>query len=139
MPVFGNNPVATDILTKLWKKINEAIPEHISVPDSTFALLPIMRHSKAIKNSKSIKCVFVFGIWGIVSILLSFICEPNINRLNILMFPIIFYTVLGIYEVVENTKWLSIILLVIYTIFFGLYLHTYILFSYKKMNEIFPF
>lgn len=80
----------------------------------------------AIKNSESIKCGFIFGIWGIVSILLSFICEPNINRLNILMFPIIFYTVLGIYEVVENIKWLSIVLLVIYTIFFGLYLYTYI-------------
>ncbi len=44
-----------------------------------------------------IKYNYLFNVWFIVCIILTFICEPNINRLNIIMIPIVYYTVIGIY------------------------------------------
>lgn len=80
----------------------------------------------AIKNRKDIKYGFLFGTWGIVSIVLTFICEPNINRLNILMFPMIFYTVIGIYEVVKHGKVLIILVSILYAVSFGMFINAYI-------------
>lgn len=44
-----------------------------------------------------IKYNYLFNVWFIVCIIVTFICEPNINRLNIIMIPIVYYTVIGIY------------------------------------------
>ena len=60
----------------------------------------------------------IFNIWFIVSFILMFICEPNINRMNILYFPIIYYTIIGINELDENFKWARFILLFVYMISF---------------------
>ena len=79
----------------------------------------------AIKHRKEIQYGYFMGIWLIVALLLSFICEPNINRLNIIFFPIIFYTVIGIEEVAKQGKAFAISLLIIYILSFGLFLNTY--------------
>ena len=79
----------------------------------------------AIKHRKEIQYGYFLGIWLIVALLLSFICEPNINRLNIIFFPIIFYTVIGIEEVAKQGKAFAISLLIIYIVSFGLFLNTY--------------
>lgn len=46
----------------------------------------------AFKKEKTveIKYNYIFNIWFIACIILTFICEPNINRLNIIMIPIIY-------------------------------------------------
>ena len=79
----------------------------------------------AIKNRKEIKYGYIMWIWLIVAILLTFVCEPNINRLNIIFFPIIFYTVIGIDEVAKQGKLFAIALLIIYSVSFGLFLNAY--------------
>ena len=72
-----------------------------------------------------IKYNYIFNIWFIVSIILTFICEPNINRLNIIMIPIIYYTIIGIYLVVNNRKKVAIRIDVLYVISFGLFIKKY--------------
>ena len=56
----------------------------------------------------------VFDIWFIVAFLLMFICEPNINRMNIIYIPIIYYTIIGIEELNSTLKWCGYVLLIIY-------------------------
>lgn len=73
-----------------------------------------------------IKYGFIFNIWFIVSIILTFICEPNINRLNIIMIPIIYYTIIGIYLVVNNKKKVAIGIAILYVISFGLFMKKYL-------------
>ena len=79
----------------------------------------------AIRNRKEIKYGYFMGIWFIVSILLTFVCEPNINRLNIIFFPIIFYTVIGIEEVAKQGKMFTIVIAIIYMISFAGFLNAY--------------
>lgn len=72
-----------------------------------------------------IKYGFIFNIWFIVAIILTFICEPNINRLNIIMIPIIYYTIIGIYLIVNNRKKVAIGIAILYVISFGLFMKKY--------------
>ena len=80
----------------------------------------------AIKNRKNIKYGYIMGIWLIVSILLLFVCEPNINRLNIIFFPIIFYTVVGIDEIAKQGKVFAVLLAIVYILSFGLFVNSYL-------------
>lgn len=79
----------------------------------------------AIKNRKEIKYGYLMGIWLIVSLLLTFVCEPNINRLNIMFFPIIFYTVIGIDEIVKHGKAFGIAFLILYFLNFYSFIMAY--------------
>lgn len=72
-----------------------------------------------------LKYSYIFNIWFIVSIILTFICEPNINRLNIIMIPIIYYTIIGIYLVVNNRNKVAIGIAILYVISFGLFMQKY--------------
>lgn len=72
-----------------------------------------------------IKYYYILNTWFISSMLLTFICEPNINRMNIIMIPIIYYTIIGIYIIMTNTKKAAIIISLIYIISFCLFLQKY--------------
>lgn len=79
----------------------------------------------------------IINIWFISSLLLMFVCEPNINRINVIMFPIIYYVVIGISVTIEKSKKIIpaiLILLYIYSfISFGLYYFN------KNFDEMFVF
>ena len=78
------------------------------------------------KSKKAdIKYSYLFNIWFIVSIILTCICDPNINRINIIMIPIIYYTIIGIYLVVGNRKKIAIVIAILYAISFGLFINKY--------------
>lgn len=84
------------------------------------------------KNKKiEIKYNWIFNVWFIVTIILAFICEPNINRLNIMMIPIIYYTIVGIYMIVDyferkKLKVINILILVLYIAFFVAFIVSYL-------------
>lgn len=67
----------------------------------------------------------MMNIWFLTSILLTFIVEPNINRINVLWIPVIYYTAIGVYEIIENVKVLGYILVVMYLIAFISFENTY--------------
>lgn len=66
------------------------------------------------------KYSYVLKAWSLSSFLMLFICNPNINRCNILMIPIIYYTIMGICEVIKEVKCVKVIILLLYiTSFIG--------------------
>jgi len=67
----------------------------------------------------------IFNIWFIVSVLLLMICEPNINRCNIIMFPIVYYSILGIYYCIEKSAYIEISIFIVYLISFVMFLNSY--------------
>lgn len=81
--------------------------------------LPIMIIGiiKSFKNNKAL-INLIFNSWFIVAFLLGFICEPNINRMNILYIPCIYFNILGIYEITKEVKFTKIALGLIYIIAF---------------------
>ena len=53
------------------------------------------------------------------------ICEPNINRCNIIMFSIIYYSILGIYYLIEKSVYIESTLFLVYLISFVMFLNSY--------------
>jgi hypothetical protein len=78
----------------------------ISLP---FTLIGIYNNFKT-KDFKK----WIINIWFIVAILLLFVIEPNINRINIIMIPIIYYSAIGICKVFEKVQWSKVFISIIY-------------------------
>ena len=101
-----------------------SLPEHglfyfISIP---FLILGIYKSIK--KYNKNILNQ-IMNIWMISSIIFAMFCVVNINRINIVMFPCIYYIIIGIYEFIKKDKKLLISLTTIYLIFFSLFWNDY--------------
>ena len=60
---------------------------------------------KCINKKDSIN--LIFRIWLITSLILMFICEPNITRMNIIYMPLIYYTVMGIEKICNKRMLIS--------------------------------
>ena len=83
---------------------------------------------EVIKNNE--KNQWIINVWFIAAFLLLFVFkEININRINILFFPLIYYISDGLYLVIkEKNIYLNIGIIFIYTIFF-------VLFEIKYFND----
>lgn len=80
-----------------WNAISPyGITYIISLP---FTLLGIYQNFKEKESSK-----WIWNLWFITAFLLLFIVEPNINRINIIIFPLIYYTILGITKTLEKIQ-----------------------------------
>lgn len=101
---------------------------------SVFTIIGLVASTRR-KNRRPYE--FLIHLWFIIGILLTFICEPNINRLNIVMIPIIFYTVRGIEEVIPNkNKIIPVGITIMYLISFGFFLVDY---SQENADEYYTF
>lgn len=89
-----------------------------------FTIIGIIDSFRKDKKAE-VKYSYLFNIWFIVSIILTCICDPNINRINIIMIPIIYYTIIGIYLIVNNRKKVAIGIVILYIISFGLFINKY--------------
>lgn len=108
----------------------------IYLPSIVFTFIGIINSFRKNKSFK-LKYNYLFNIWFIVSLILSLIVPPNINRLNILMIPIIIYTVEGIYivfKLVNNKKKVGIIFTLMYLTMFILFLTQYASQDYNKFS-----
>lgn len=112
-----------------------SIPEigTIYIFSSVFTVIGIIECFNK-KRTTKIKYNFIFNLWFIVSVILTFICEPNINRLNIIMFPIIYYTVIGIYKIIENRKILCLLITILYVISFMTFIILYVNQDFDKYD-----
>lgn len=84
------------------------------------------------------KCIYnnVFKIWFLSSSLLLFVLNNvNINRINIFLFPLIYYAVVGIYNFVKNSKILFKTIVIAYLIQFIVFSIMY--FSREDFGYIF--
>ncbi len=92
--------------------------------------LTIVGMIKCFKRKNEINTII--NIWFLSSILLTFFVEPNINRINILWIPIIYYTAIGIYEIVVNNKILKWVIIFIYLVFFIKFEYSYFRTDFTK-------
>ena len=74
----------------------------------------------------------LMNIWGITSFLLLFVLEPNVNRINIIFFPIIYYTIIGIYETVQQYSKLKYLFSAIYLICFVVFVVRYFTIDFSE-------
>ena len=89
---------------------------------------------KSYKSKEEIN--WIINIWFIVAILLLFVIEPNINRINIIMIPIIYYTMLGI----SNIFWkLNITKVFIPIIYISLFICFEITYFTTNWNDYYTF
>lgn len=86
----------------------------------------LVNNSKKLNSSEKDDYTWVFIIWLISSLITSLVTIPTINRINILMIPIIYYTVMGIYYFIDNKKIFGISLIITYSIYFFLFINSYL-------------
>ncbi len=85
------------------------------------------------KSNSEIKYSWIFNLWFIAAICIIPICEPNINRLNIIFIPIIYYTILGI-DFICQKKQITYAVIAMYVISFILFMYTYIMQDSNKLH-----
>lgn len=84
---------------------------------------------------------YIFGIWLLCNIILGLTSNVNINRLNSIFFPILYFTVLGIFDASlflkeEYTTRYKQIMVVLYTTYFILFTFNYC-FIHNKEKDMF--
>ena len=107
-----------------------------SLPFTVIGIIKsFIRNKKSSEYEDNRKLKNIINIWFIVSVVLLFICEPNINRINIIFIPIIYYTVVGIYEMLNvNNKKFKVIISIIIAL---AYTSAFIAFGYLYANTKF--
>lgn len=95
----------------------------ISIPFLVYGIIYSIKNKEEIKKYES-----VIDIWFISSFLLMFVLnEVNINRINVLIYPLIYYVINGIYIVVTKRNIISnSIILIVYIAFFVMFMCSYI-------------
>ena len=78
----------------------------------------------------------IMNIWMIAAIVLSAFCDANINRINIIMIPCIYYIVVGIYEFLNKYKVATLCVGTIYIVLFAEFMYVY---TSKDYNEYYTF
>ncbi len=111
--------------------IQNAMPKYgtlyyFSIPVLIYGLIEcIRRNLKSFREkafSPEIMMVFLFISVFIVSLV---IYNPNINRINSVFVPFIFFIFLGLFEILKKNRIIFAVAGVIYLITFGLFIHTY--------------
>ena len=68
----------------------------------------------------------------IAAIVLCAFCEANINRINIIMIPCIYYIVVGLFEFLIKYKQLTVCIVVIYVVLLIEFIYSYVNKHYNK-------
>lgn len=95
-----------------------------------FTLIGIYNNfSKENRNEKINLC---FNIWFIAAFLLLIVCEPNTNRCNVFIIPLIYYTISGIALIIENVPKTRNVIIAMYLVAFICFSYTYFYKGYKE-------
>lgn len=87
-----------------------------------YTVCAIRREEDSVRKTGYVCLLFFLGI----GILAGFItASVNVNRINIILYPMIFFAALGIYFVYKSKKQLAYVLLPVYMLMSGLFLNQY--------------
>lgn len=78
----------------------------------------------------------IIKIWMISSVILAMFCIININRINIIFLPCIYYVVLGIYQIIKKYEFVRPLVIIMYATLFSLFILEY---SKQDFNEYLTF
>ena len=92
------------------------------------------------KKYKADSHYFIFCSWLLISIILGITSHININRLNIIFFPLLYFVVLGIIDVSKTIKpqfvnSYKMVVTSVYFIFFVFFIGYYFIFVSNQVNE----
>lgn len=66
---------------------------------------------------------WMFTLLATIGIILGIMVVPNINRVNVVWIPLLWFWILGVYDVIRNQRLWRWALTLLYTLCFALYLH----------------
>lgn len=89
-----------------------------------------------IKKYKENNLNQIMNIWMISAIILCAFCEANINRINIIMIPCIYYISVGLSEFLMKYKQMTICIFIIYAVLFIEFIYSY---TNKDYNKYYTF
>lgn len=102
-----------------------ALPEYGMFYLFSIVFFIIGIHAAVKKYNKNQFCQ-IMNIWMISSIIVAAFCIININRINIIMFPCIYYIVLGLYEICKKYKIIAVGIIILYALNFIYFINDYI-------------
>lgn len=88
----------------------------------------------SLKKYKKNEFNVIMQIWTISAIILCAFCIPNINRINVIMFPCIYYIVIGLYEFFSKYKVMIPCIVAIYVGLFICFMQDYFQKDYNEYS-----
>ena len=80
---------------------------------------------------------WLFVVWGGAASFLSVSIEPNVNRINALWFPLVWFWILGAYEVIKLGTFWRRFLVALYAVYFLLFCNTALKVQNDRFNTAF--
>lgn len=78
----------------------------------------------------------IMNMWMFSSIVVAAFCKINVNRINVIIIPCVYYVILGLYEFFEKYKTMIPCIVIIYAVLFVGFVETY---WKQDFNEYFTF
>jgi 4-amino-4-deoxy-L-arabinose transferase-like glycosyltransferase len=108
----------------LWNSISPygyAYP--IALPFVLIGLVVMLR--ALLKRDRVENAQIVILLWLLVSVLMAFVTNVNINRINVIFFPVILLLVTGFMWLSQKVKVIGVLSVAAFSLFFVLFSHSY--------------
>jgi len=96
-----------------------------SVP---FQLIGFLRSVLPVKHGGTFRAIvpgaWMFSLMALIGFMLGVMVEPNINRVNVLWIPLIWFWILGVYDIIRSRRLWRWAITILYTLSFALYVHS---------------
>ncbi|WP_188537607.1 phospholipid carrier-dependent glycosyltransferase [Paenibacillus segetis] len=96
----------------------------IAVPFVLLGLVILLKSSLHLQDQTQMKQVIVI-IWLFIAVLLTFITDVNINRINVIFYPLILLIVSGLMWLFRKEKVVGVISVIVFGIFFVMFTTVY--------------
>ncbi|MEI8084633.1 MAG: glycosyltransferase family 39 protein [Paludibacter sp.] len=112
----------------------------ISLPFFIIGLVKVLKNKVFLKEAHH----YIFVSWLLCSFILGFTSSVNINRINIIFFPILYFVVLGLFDVYRmlNSEFQTryrLFLIGLYSLYFVLFVSYYFVVFNEKIKTDFSF
>ena len=77
------------------------------------------------------------NFWFLASVVLMFIVEPNINRINIVMIPWLYYTIVGTVDLAKRIPHGANAATAVFMVLFALFTHSYFTDYQEQISDLF--
>lgn len=98
-----------------------------SIPFTLYGLV-----SSFFRKEEKLPGSILFHFWFFAAFLMMFVVQPNINRLNIIVFPMIYYTAVGVWRAFRHAKAIGFAAAAAYVLSFSIFCTVYFGQTYEK-------
>ena len=109
---------------------------YFSIPFCIYGFVFVVKDAIQSMKKKSISLDFMILAFFVAVFLVTMLLDgPNINRANAIYFPLIYFVAVGIYHLVCKSKWISVVILAMYLIFFSFFGKYYFVTYPKEVHD----